>query len=226
MPNITWLIILLLPLLPIVDKLAIYKSLVTRYHQTLDLVSEVALEHFEIKLAESLTYVRAIQEFLPEQGTILDVGSGAGLPGIVLGVHLPHHKIILVERRQKRAAFLKIVTSQLELSNTQVFNTDVTDFKDLQVNVVTAMAVGSFSLLYCLTRHLHTQNVLLVSKKGLNYQPELDILRDTVGLEPDFYHALPLETDFSSSPNIVSRETIYANLVSVRLPGGRECKNV
>ncbi len=213
------------------DKLKAYKSLVTKYHKTLDLVSDLALEQFDSKLSDSLAYVEAIKEAFPEKGTIVDVGSGAGLPGIVLGVHLPHHNVILVERRQKRAAFLKIVASQLELPNVRVFNLDVTDLdvtdlKDIQADVISAMAVGSFRLLYCLTRHLHSQNVLLLSKKGADYQGELEDLQDSIGLVPDYVRSVALKTSSSSPSHIVSRETIYGNLVAVRLLGGRECTKI
>ena len=209
--------------LGIMNKLQQYKSLVTKYHQSLDLVSDLALEQFDSKLSDSLAYVEAIKEFLPEKGTIVDVGSGAGLPGIVLGVHLPHHNVILVERRQKRAAFLKIVASQLKLSNIRVFHTDVTDLKDVQADVISAMAVGSFRLLYCLTRHLHNQKVLLISKKGADYQVELEDLQHSTGLELEYIKTIPLKNYLS---HIVSRETIYASLVAIRLLGGRECKKV
>ncbi len=205
------------------NKLQEYKSLVAKYHQTLDLVSEVALEQFDIKLSDSLAYVEGITEAFPKKAVILDVGSGAGLPGIVLGVHLPHHQVILVERRQKRAAFLKIVVSQLQLANVRVFNLDVTDLKDIQADVITAMAVGTFSLLYCITRHLHRQNVLLVSKKGADYAQELEDLQDSIGLGLDYVRSIDLKSNPSSLSHNVSRETSYGNLVAIKLLGGREC---
>jgi 16S rRNA G527 N7-methylase RsmG len=65
------------------DKLNAYKELVKKYHHTLDLVSDVALEHFDEKIADSLLYAELIGAKAKPNATILDVGSGAGLPGIV-----------------------------------------------------------------------------------------------------------------------------------------------
>ncbi|MGL4611075.1 MAG: RsmG family class I SAM-dependent methyltransferase, partial [Trueperaceae bacterium] len=123
--------------------------------------------------------------------------------------------VFLVERRQKRAAFLKIAVSQLDLSNANVLATDVTDLKKVYADVVTAMAVGSFKLLYCLTRHLHAENIVLMSRKGDDYSKELAELEQSLGVS----------SSLLTNPSNVSRETIYGNLVAIELVGGLECVN-
>lgn len=195
------------------DKLSAYKELVKKYHHTLDLVSDVALEHFDEKIADCLPYAEFIKAKAKPTATILDVGSGAGLPGIVLATSLPDNPIFLVERRQKRAAFLKIAVSQLELKNAKAFSADVTELKEISVDVITALAVGSFSLLYCLTRHLHSERVILMSRKGNDFVREVQELEKTTGTTATLL----------TNPN-VSRETIYGNLVAVEIVGGRECR--
>jgi 16S rRNA (guanine527-N7)-methyltransferase len=208
-------------------KLQAYKSLVTKYHQTLDLVSDVALEHFDEKIADSLAYADVIKENLPSGSTILDVGSGAGLPGLVIASALPHYSVLLVERRQKRATFLKLTASQLGLSNVKVYLADVTELIDIRVNAVTAMAVGTFKLLYCLTRHLHKDEVLLLSRKGEEYEQELEELEKTLKITSAVISNQPLlSSPTAANPANVSRETIYGSLIAVRLLGGLECKGM
>ncbi len=197
------------------DKLNAYKELVKKYHHTLDLVSNVALEHFDDKINDSLFYAELIKAKVKPGATILDVGSGAGLPGLVLAIALPEHPVFLVERRQKRAAFLKIAVSQLGLTNAKAFSADVTEVKEISADVVTAMAVGSFKLLYCLTRHLHAEKIVLMSRKGDSYEGEIQELEQTLGVS---------STLLTNPPN-VSRETIYGNLVAVEVVGGLECTN-
>ncbi len=189
-----------------------YKQLVTKYHHTLDLVSATALEHFDEKIADCLLYARLIEEKAKKNATILDVGSGAGLPGIVLAIVLPEHPIFLVERRQKRAAFLKIVATQLGLKNTRVFSTDVSELKEISADVVTALAVGSFSLLYCITKHLHAKDVILMSRKGESFAVEIK----------DLDHIISSSATLLTNHN-VSRETIYDNLVAISCVGGLKC---
>jgi 16S rRNA (guanine527-N7)-methyltransferase len=194
------------------NKLTAYKELVKKYHYTLDLVSDVALEHFDEKISDSLLYADFIKAKAKPNATILDVGSGAGLPGLVLAIALPEYPIFLVERRQKRAAFLKIAVAQLGLTNTKAFSADVTELKEISADVVTAMAVGSFSLLYCLTGHLHAEKVILMSRKGNDFADEVKELEQTTNIT----------TQLLTNHN-VSRETIYGNLVAVEIMGGREC---
>lgn len=202
------------------DKINTYKELVKKYHHTLDLVSDVALEHFDEKVVDSLFYAELIKAKIKPGATILDVGSGAGLPGLVLAIALPDNPVVLVERRQKRATFLKIAVSQLGLTNTKAFSTDVTELKEMSADVVTAMAVGSFKLLYCLTRHLHAEKIILMSRKGEGYVKEIGELEQIPGM------SLNLLTPVHSNTANVSRETIYGNLVAVEVLGGLECANV
>jgi 16S rRNA (guanine527-N7)-methyltransferase len=200
------------------EKLTAYKELVKKYHHTLDLVSNVALENFDEKITDSLRYADLIKAKAKPNATILDVGSGAGLPGLVLAIALPEHPIFLVERRQKRAAFLKIAVSQLGLTNAKAFSADVTELKEISADVVTAMAVGSFSLLYRLTKHLHSEKVILMSRKGDDFANEVKDLEQTTNTTAQL-----LTPGFNSNEANVSRETIYGNLVAVEIVGGREC---
>jgi 16S rRNA G527 N7-methylase RsmG len=114
----------------------------------------------------------------------------------------------------------------LGLGNVRVFNIDVMELKDIQANIVTAMAVGSFRLLYCLTRHLHHSEVLLLSKKGNEFKDEIEELEQSLGINPDFVKIKPLAKIISSPSHLVSRETSYGNLVAVKLLGGRECTKI
>lgn len=194
-----------------------YKKLVIKYHHTLDLVSDVALAHFDDKIADSISYAELIKSKAEPGATILDVGSGSGLPGLVLAIALPENQIFLVERRQKRATFLKIAISQLGLRNAKAFSTDVSEIKEITADVVTAMAVGSFKLLYCLTRHLHAEKVVLMSRKGDDFYGEIEELEQTIGVNSKLLSPTP-----SNTAN-VSRETIYGNLVAIEVLGGLEC---
>ncbi len=58
--------------------------------------------------------------FEPEPGSLIDVGSGAGLPGIPLAVAWPDTRVTLIESREKRAGFLERAVRELELTNVVV----------------------------------------------------------------------------------------------------------
>ncbi|MEZ4632413.1 MAG: RsmG family class I SAM-dependent methyltransferase [Deinococcales bacterium] len=154
-----------------------YQVLVMRYHQTLDLMSGRGLEHLPQKIQESVAYADHLKN-LPPLSPILDIGSGAGLPAIIIAIANPQHKLYLVERRQKRAAFLNIVKAQLGLNHIEVFAQDV---KDLSLSAlppmaaVTALAVGDFALLYQLSQPLQATSCQFLSRKALGWSLEDEI---------------------------------------------------
>jgi len=80
------------------------------------------------------------------KGPILDIGSGAGFPGLAMAVYRPELKLILLEARKKRAAFLAALRRELGLVGVEVRNRRleecmVADFSELPA-VLTMRAVG------------------------------------------------------------------------------------
>lgn len=85
----------------------------------------------------------ALAGFLPDAGTVVDVGSGAGLPGVVLAAMRPDLQVHLVEPMQRRAAWLIEVVDRLHLGNTVVHVARAEDLSGRLVgDVVTARAVA------------------------------------------------------------------------------------
>lgn len=62
----------------------------------------------------------AIEPFIPSLGTLVDLGSGAGFPGIPLALVAPTRRVLLVESRRRRANFLREVRRTLHLKNVEV----------------------------------------------------------------------------------------------------------
>jgi len=82
----------------------------------------------------------ALGDWLPESGRLLDIGSGMGVPGIPLLIaHRGLHGV-LVERRKKRAEFLRHVIRQLSL-DAEVYDNDINALNSLRVDACVARAV-------------------------------------------------------------------------------------
>ena len=197
------------------DKLAKYVTLVYEYAPALDLMSSVGLAGLEKKIAQSALYVQALSNtalYNTElaRAALLDVGSGVGLPIIPIAVRLPHLTIYAVERRKRRAAFLKLVSAQLTLTNLHVIEEDVKKVLLSPLPFFTAQAVGTFSHVYDLTRHLHTGRVAIVSRRGPDWQRELSALEDAVGAP------VTVASDYALPS--------HGRLVALELPGGRTCR--
>jgi len=85
-------------------------------------------------------------ELMPEHGRMLDIGSGMGVPGIPLLIAKPSLTGVLVERRKKRAEFLRHVVRKLHLS-AEVYDADINALPPLKVDVCIARAVADEQLL-------------------------------------------------------------------------------
>jgi 16S rRNA (guanine527-N7)-methyltransferase len=86
--------------------------------------------------------LRAAIHVLPTDRRAYDLGSGAGLPGVVLALAVPACRFILVESRSKRAGFIELVIESLQLPNAEVFHGRAEDLSSLSppADLVTARA--------------------------------------------------------------------------------------
>ena len=80
-----------------------------------------------------------------------DLGSGAGLPGVVVAIALPRVRMLLIERRRQRVAFLELAVEDLGLSNAAVVAGRVEDVTD-QVDVALARAFAPVEEAWALAR--------------------------------------------------------------------------
>ncbi len=128
-------------------------------------MSERAVNALETKFDESSVYADLIAPHLSPNDRILDIGSGVGLPGILLALRFPTTPLTLVERRHKRASFLTLVVGQLGLKQVRVVRSDVRALRiesqptHLPATWITAQAVGHFALLYQLSSHLFSSSL-------------------------------------------------------------------
>jgi 16S rRNA (guanine527-N7)-methyltransferase len=102
--------------------------------------------------------------------TVLDIGSGAGIPGIPLAVALPGATVTLCEHRRGRAAFLEMVRDRLRLSNLEVFPGKVESI-DGSYDACVARAFSSAAGTWDVAEPLLTDGGVLVYWAGASFEP-------------------------------------------------------
>ncbi len=112
--------------------------------------------------------------FIEKPSSILDVGTGAGFPGLILAIAYPDVKTVLCEPRQKRASFLKYVAMELELDNVVVIKKRVEDFSDEPFGLISSRAVTDTKMLLELTEHLQTDATRYLFYKGEQVFSEIE----------------------------------------------------
>lgn len=148
------------------------------WNQRINLISrkdedQIVTRHF----LESVGFLKAVN--FTSQARVLDLGSGAGFPGIPIALVRPDLTMILVESIKKKAEFLRYIAQKLDLNNIQVINKRMEGIDDeiTPVNVIVGRSVASLSKLFKWShRCLKSSQGRLVTIKGEQYQKELHIL--------------------------------------------------
>ena len=86
------------------DKIELFKEETIKFNRKHNLISRKNTEKI---IDEAIEEATALTKNLKEHKNILDIGAGAGVPGIVLAIHLPETQITLAEKNQKKAYFLE-----------------------------------------------------------------------------------------------------------------------
>ncbi|QTE31667.1 16S rRNA (guanine(527)-N(7))-methyltransferase RsmG [Pengzhenrongella sicca] len=117
----------------------------------------------------------AVAPLLPSTGRLVDVGSGAGLPGIVLAVMLPEVEVTLLEPMERRIEWLREVVEHLGLTNVDVRRGRAEDLHgELQADAITARAVAPLDRLARWTLPLLVQGGVLIALKGRHAAEEVE----------------------------------------------------
>jgi 16S rRNA (guanine527-N7)-methyltransferase len=120
-----------------------------------------------------------VAELLPEQGRLVDIGSGAGLPGIVLAMVRPSLEVVLLEPLLRRSVFLEECVAALNLSNVTVVRARAEEkaAAHIKADVATARAVAPLDRLVGWAVRLLRPGGQLLAIKGQSAAAEVDAAR-------------------------------------------------
>lgn len=114
-----------------------------------------------------------VAEAVPSAANVTDIGSGAGLPGVVLAIARPDLRVLLVEPLERRAAFLIETIGLLDLPNVQVVRSRAEDLRAPPADVVVARAVAPLDRLVGWCLPLVRPGGTLLAMKGARAAAEL-----------------------------------------------------
>ncbi len=151
-------------------RLAAYRDLLLRWNTSINLVSARTAADVDARhIADSLQLV----PLLPEDGALADLGSGGGLPGLVIAAALPDREVHLVESDRRKSAFLMDAAGRLGLAKVKVHPQRIEQASLPPVAAVTARALAPLdALLGYATRFLAPHGVAILPK-GRTAEQEL-----------------------------------------------------
>jgi 16S rRNA (guanine527-N7)-methyltransferase len=167
------------------QQLASYLALLHKWNVAYNLSAFKSLDDMLVKhLYDCLAVVQPIaSELAPyEAKTILDVGTGAGLPGIVLAVCLPHAQITMLDAVQKKITFVRQAIGTLGLTNAQAHGIRIQDWQHTH-SIITARAWTALADIPTLTGHSLAPNGCIAAMKGPRLAAEAETLPDGWAIE-------------------------------------------
>ena len=153
-------------------KLLEYKKLLLDENQHMNLIGKSTIDDFDQR--HFLDCIQIHEHMTEKDKLIVDLGTGAGLPGILLSI-IGYKNLHLVEKSPKKSAFIEICKSRLELDCT-IHNQPLADVSLSNASYIVARAFAPISKILNFTKQMVTNQTQYVLLKGRSYLEELKLV--------------------------------------------------
>jgi len=164
-----------------IRKFSRYLELLVQWNQKINLTSlkttqEIIIKHF----LDSISCIKVINKYVNTEGiSVIDVGAGAGFPGMPIKIICPSIRLSLLEARKKKTIFLKKVTEEINFQKVKILNGRAETFGKgpdhrERYDIAISRAVAPLNVLseYCLP--LVRAGGLFIAQKGRSYKKETE----------------------------------------------------
>jgi len=164
-----------------IKKFSRYLELLVQWNQKINLTSlktprEIIIKHF----LDSISCIKIINKYIDTEGiSVIDVGAGAGFPGMPIKIICPSIRLSLLEARKKKTIFLQKLTEEMNFQQVKILNGRAETFgKSIdyreKYDIAVSRAVAHLSVLseYCLP--LVRGGGLFIAQKGRSYKEETE----------------------------------------------------
>jgi 16S rRNA (guanine527-N7)-methyltransferase len=165
-----------------IDKFAIHALELLKWNQKTNLTAitnpfEVAVKHF----LDSIMPIKII----PQNASMLDIGSGGGFPGIPLKICLPHLSVTMIDASRKKVSFLKHMIRTLELENIDALHIRAEAFVgkpgvEDKFNIIISRALSSMSTFVLTAFPILKKNGVIIAMRGNVSNDDIQLLRSSI----------------------------------------------
>jgi len=172
-----------------IEQLKSYLVLLNKWNKTHNLTAITDIQQMiDLHILDSLSVLSAING-----KNLLDVGSGAGLPGLIIAIFKPSVQISSVDTRGKKIQFQQLAAATLGLNNFQAIHSRVEEYQVTEYyDQIVSRAFSSLENFIQWTQHLLHADGEWLAMKGQLPQDELKVLVDQYALQPDSIKTLQL----------------------------------
>jgi 16S rRNA (guanine527-N7)-methyltransferase len=169
---------------PQIDQLLAYVAMMGQWGKTYNLTAvRDPADMLRLHLLDSLVVRAPLWRHLQGRAaSVLDVGSGGGLPGVVLAITMPQLEVVCVDAVSKKTAFVRQVAAELRLPNLRAEHARVETLKAKPWDVITSRAFASLLDFVALTQNLRAPGGVWMAMKGKHPADEIAVLPPEVNV--------------------------------------------
>ena len=180
----------------ILTQLSEYKKILLKENETMNLIGKSTINYLDER--HLLDCIQIVKYLPHHEKSVMDLGTGAGLPGIILSI-IGFKNLHLVEKSPKKSSFLENCKLRLGL-NYVVHNKSVSEITNLNVDYITARAFASIEKIISMTKKIINKKTKFILHKGKSYLTELE----TINTQKYFWETHPSITSRESKIIIMS----------------------
>ena len=155
----------------VIERMERFIAMLAEENARQNLVSSASLEQVWVRhIADSLQLIDHVPR---ETSPWLDLGTGAGFPGLVIAIALPDTEVVMVESRKRRVEFLDNVRSALGLTKSRVIGSRLETAQSFAAAVISARAFAPLDKLIDLSARFSTHSTVWLLPKGRSGAQEL-----------------------------------------------------
>ena len=174
----------------ILTKLSEYKKILLKENETMNLIGKSTI--IDLDERHFLDCIQIVKYLPQHEKSVMDIGTGAGLPGIILAI-IGFKNLHLVEKSPKKSSFLENCKLRLGL-NYVVHNKSISEISNLNIDYVTARAFASVEKIISMTKKIINKQTKFILLKGKTYLTELE----TINPQKFFWETHPSITSSES----------------------------
>ena len=179
-----------------IEKLNKYRDFIVSSNKLLNLIGKTTENHI---FSRHFTDSAQIYDLIEDRSEIIDLGSGAGFPGVILKILMDYNKIdgniTLIEKSPKKCKFLKDLTDKLDLT-IKIVNLKIENFKLNKISTIVSRAfkntVDTIDILY--KNNDKIESIILL--KGKTYQQELEDAKKKYTFDVEKFRSITSDESF------------------------------
>ncbi len=153
----------------------IFTELILKYNKIHNITGAKSAKQIEENIVDSIYPIKFLNKKIK---SAIDIGTGAGFPGLILAMYLKEVNFTLFEPIKKRSSFLHLAKSALDLENVDIISQRVEEIEAFDVDLISSRAVTKTSLLIDICKDFISKDTILLFYKGSNVDEEIKDIKN------------------------------------------------